>query len=125
MCVFKVLGRVDGVLGRRFAGAERGSRGSQGHLNPRCERVRAAEHPPRDPRRVLERRHCLAEIVERGAVVIVERHRVNLLHPEREIIILSEDGDDPARHLINGRRFSETQSHLRDQKKRQEKTADH
>ena len=32
-----------------------------------CERVRAAEHAPRDPSRVLERRHGLAEIVERGA----------------------------------------------------------
>jgi len=29
--------------------------------------MRAAEHAPRDPFRVLERRHCLAEIVERGA----------------------------------------------------------
>ena len=33
-------------------------------LNPRCERVRAAKHAPRDPFRVLEHRHGLAEIVE-------------------------------------------------------------
>ena len=33
--------------------------------------MRAAEHVPRDPSRVLERRHGLAEIVERGAVVFV------------------------------------------------------
>ena len=36
-----------------------------------------------------------------------------------------EDGGDPAGHLIDVRRFSETQSHLRDQKKRQEEAADH
>ena len=36
-----------------------------------------------------------------------------------------EDDGDPARHLINGFRFSETQSHLRDQKERQEEAADH
>ena len=69
MCVIKFLGRVGGVLGR-FAGAERGSRDSQGCLNPRCERVRAAEHPPRDPFNFLERIHGLAEIVERGVVVL-------------------------------------------------------
>ena len=52
-------------------------RGSQIVLNPFCERVRAAEHAPRGPFRVLERHHGLAEIVERGAVVVVERQRVN------------------------------------------------
>ena len=35
--------------------------------------MRAAEHAPRDPFRVLERRHGFAEIVERGAVGFVER----------------------------------------------------
>ena len=39
-------------------------------------RVRAAEHAPRNPFRVLERRHGLAEVVERGAVVLHERPRV-------------------------------------------------
>ena len=38
--------------------------------------MRTTEHAPRDPRRLLERRHCLAEIVERGASVVVERLRV-------------------------------------------------
>ena len=38
--------------------------------------MRPAEHAPRDPFRLLERRHGLAEIVERGAVVLVERYRV-------------------------------------------------
>jgi len=42
-----------------------------------CERVCAAEHAPRSPFRVLERRRGLAEIVERGARVLVERVCVN------------------------------------------------
>ena len=42
--------------------------------------MRAAEHTPRGPRRVLDRRHSLAEIVERGAGVLVERPRV--IHPD-------------------------------------------
>ena len=71
---------------RFFAGAERCSRGLQIALNPHCGRVRATEHAPRDPRRVLERRHGLAEIVERRAGVLVERPRVNLPYPKREII---------------------------------------
>ena len=54
---------------RRFAGVERGSRLSQGDPNLSCERVRAAEHAPSDLLRVLERRHGLAEMVERGGVV--------------------------------------------------------
>ena len=45
-------------------------------LKKHYERMRAAEHAPRDPFRVLESRHCLAEIVERGAVVLAERLRV-------------------------------------------------
>ena len=36
-----------------------------------CVRVRASEHAPRGPFRVLERRHGLAEIVERGGGVHV------------------------------------------------------
>ncbi len=54
---------------RRFAGAERGSRVSQGSLNFRCERVRATEHALSDPCRLLERRDALADIVERGGGV--------------------------------------------------------
>jgi hypothetical protein len=48
---------------------ERGSRISNINLNRFCGRVRAPEHAPRDPSRVLEHRHGLAEIVERGARV--------------------------------------------------------
>ena len=51
-----------------FAGAARGSRGSQFVLNSLCGRVR-------DPFRVLERRHGLVEIVERGAGVIASVSR--------------------------------------------------
>ena len=43
---------------------------SQGVLDPRCQRVRTTEHAPRRPFRVLERGHGLAEIVERGRVVL-------------------------------------------------------
>ena len=54
-----------------FAGAERCSRVSQLILDPRCGRVRTAEHPPRGPSYLLERRHAFAEIVERGSFVSV------------------------------------------------------
>ena len=75
---------------RRFAGAELGSRVLQGSLNPRCVRVRATKHAPRDAVRVLERTHGLAEIVERGAFVIVERLRVIQPQRERETMIVPE-----------------------------------
>ena len=39
--------------------------------------MRAAEHAPRNPRRVLERRRGLAEIVERGVVVFADGRGVN------------------------------------------------
>ena len=67
---------------RRFADAERGSRVSQGGLNPHCAWVRAAKHAPRDPSRVLERIYGLVEIVELGIGVQVERLRVNRPHPD-------------------------------------------
>ncbi len=72
-------------------GAERGSRLSQGVLNSRSERVRATEHAPRGPFRVLESRHAFAEIVERGGGVIAERPRVNRPHLQREFVALSEN----------------------------------
>ena len=58
-----------------FARGEDHSRVSQITLNVQCERVRAAEYAPRGPFRGLERRHGLAEIVERGGGVLVERFR--------------------------------------------------
>jgi hypothetical protein len=48
-----------------------------------CSRVRATEHAPCDPFHILERRHGLVEIVERGAVVFVERLMYDQRRPER------------------------------------------
>ena len=62
---------------RRLAGAERGARLPQGHLNRPHEGMRDAEDLTRGPCRVFERRHSLADIVERDALVLVERLRVN------------------------------------------------
>ena len=55
---------------------EHGSRVSQVALNVHCERVRATEHAPCGPFNLFERIHGLAEIVERGAGVVVEHPRV-------------------------------------------------
>ena len=52
--------------------------------------MRTAEHAPRGPFHVLERRHAFAEIVERGAIVSTERLRVAPPHHEREFITLAE-----------------------------------
>ena len=65
-------------------------------LNGHCERVRAAHYASGDPFRLLERRHSLAEIVGRGAVVIPERPRVIPPHREREFITLVPRTPPPA-----------------------------
>ena len=65
--------------------------------------LRAAEHAPRGPYRVLERRHRLAEIVGCGASVLVERKRIIPPHPERESIILSENAPRHRHHLAQHR----------------------
>ena len=52
---------------RRLAGAKGTSRFLQAPLNLHYERVCATEHAPRGPFHVLERRHSLAQIVEREA----------------------------------------------------------
>ena len=79
---------------RRLAGAERFSRRSQRFLNPPCNppynRVRATEHATSSPFCFLERLHGLAEIAERGAVVHVERLRVNPSHLKRDPMFFSE-----------------------------------
>ena len=69
-------------------GAERVSRYLKYLLNIRGERVHAAKNAPRDPFQILEGRHGLAEIVERGAVGFDERQRVILPHPERRLVII-------------------------------------
>ena len=86
---------------RTLVDAERGSRVSQCVLNALCGRVRATEHAPRDPYRILERRHGLAEIVERGTGVLVERLCVTPPYLERDPIALSENA---SRH---GHRFEQ------------------
>ena len=78
----------------RFAGAERGSRLLQSGLNLLCGRVCTTEHASGGPFRILERRHGLVEIVERGARG-GERRCVIIPHPERESITLAENA---ARH---------------------------
>ena len=72
MCVLYIL-TLRTARRRFFAGADRGSRVLQIGCNALCERVRAAEHAPRGPFRVLERRRGLAEIVERSGGVLVDR----------------------------------------------------
>ena len=69
---------------------ERLSRLLEAFLNRSCDWVRATEHAPRGPFRVIERIYGLAEIVERGGGVLVERPRVIQLHPEREMMNLAE-----------------------------------
>ena len=73
------------MLRTRFAGAEDGSRASQGIINVHCHRVRAAEYAPCCPCQLLERRHGLAQIVEGGGGVEEERLRVKRPHPDRDV----------------------------------------
>ena len=75
----------------RLAGAELGSRVSQGFPNRHCERVRAAKYAPRGRFDLLNRRHGLTEIVERGGGVPVKHHRVDPPRPERRVLILSKN----------------------------------
>ena len=79
---------------RRFAGAERLSRLSQITLNMNNERVRAAENAPRGPFYVHERRHGLADIVERGARA-AKYLTVKPPHPKREIMTISQNTPRP------------------------------
>ena len=76
--------------------------------------MRAAEHAPRDPLRVLERRHGLADIVERGGGVLVilsckapsgprgDQSRL-LVSPERRRRGDSEDHADSPEHVVTTR----------------------
>ena len=72
-------------------------------LNMHYERMRAAEHALRGPFNLLERRHGLAEIVERGAGVHVERRCVKCPHPEREIMRVSENASRQGNRLAQQR----------------------
>jgi hypothetical protein len=48
--------------------------------------MRISKNAPRDPIRILERTHGLAEIIDRGVGVLIERPRVNRPHFERHRI---------------------------------------
>ena len=75
-----------------------GSCFSQGIINLHRHRMRAAEHAPRGPFRVLERRHGLAEIVEpRGSPA--ERPRVRIPYLESGNITLSKNASCHRRHF--------------------------
>ena len=69
--------------------------------DPHCDRVRTAEYAPGDPRRILERRHGLAEIIQRGAVVLVESFRISPPYFERDSMALSENAS------CHGNRFAQ------------------
>ena len=84
---------------RRLAGVERGPRVLQMALKRLRERVRASEHAPRGPCRLLERRHGLAEIIKRGVVGPVESQRVSPPHREREMMTLSEKASRHGNHF--------------------------
>ena len=73
-------------------GAERYSRLSQVFLNPGCDWVRAAEHAPRDPGRLLEYRHGLAEIVEHGVVTL--KNPIFSTHKKQLSTLLSTRASD-------------------------------
>ena len=85
----EVVGRLEDF--GRLAGAEGCARVLQHVLSLLRGRVRGSKHASRGPFRVLERRHGLAEIIERGAGVIKERRSVNRPHLEREHITLAEN----------------------------------
>ena len=72
---------------------------------PNCQyiRVRAAKDAPSDRFRVLERRHDLAEIVERGAGVSAERLGVFPAYPERESMSFSESASRHRNHFAHQR----------------------
>jgi len=66
--------------------------------------MRATEHAPCGPCRVLKQLHGFAEIVERDAVVLEEHPRVIPPHPERSLEILSENASR-YRHRFTQKRF--------------------
>ena len=61
--------------------------------------MRATEYAPSGPFYLPERCHGLAEILERGAVVFVERPRVNFPQMDRGLIILAENASRHGHHF--------------------------
>ena len=64
------------LLTDHLADVQGGSRLSQALINPDGDRMRPAQHATRDPFYLLERRHGLMDIFERGAIISVDRLRV-------------------------------------------------
>ena len=104
--------------------------------------MRAAVHAPRDPSRVLERRHDLAEIVERGGRVLAEQeyHGVvfcglienlagaifgNALAPRKDLVEATEILTKQLKRLrqVLGAAHPATQRHENHLKKLQERLA--
>ena len=95
----------------RLAGAEL-ARVSQAALNIHCEGMRATKHAPRGPFNLLERRHGLAAIVERGVGVKVERMRVK---PKRKRPRAADFFDEPKKkkrpHARSRKRIARRKAH--------------
>ena len=69
-------------------------------FNIHCGRMCFSEHAPRDPSRVLERRHGLADIVERGTGVTADRPRVSFPHAKRDYIMISENASRHGQQFV-------------------------
>ena len=73
---------------------------------PRCGRVCATEHAPRDPFRLLQRRHGLAEFIERGAGVhyaeAVYKDKCATLDSLREAVTRLEETERISRRIFGG-----------------------
>ena len=69
--------------------------------------MRISEQAPRNRFHVLERRHCLAEIVERGSGVLEERLRVNPLSclAEQAKILVAEAEENNLSSKVWNERF--------------------
>jgi hypothetical protein len=75
----------------------------QAPSHPLDGRVCATEDAPRGRCHILEYGHGLAKIVERGAIVIVERLRVSTPHSEIEFMTLSENTPRHGYHFAQQR----------------------
>ena len=84
-------------------GVERVSRVLKFARNINCDWVRVTEYAPRGLVRVFERRHGLAELVERGVRVSVERLRVITPHRERDIMTIPKNASRHGNRLAQQR----------------------
>ena len=63
----------------------------QAQLDTPNLRMRSTEHAAHGPRRILEHLRALLEIVECGTGVLVERLSIKPPHPERGLIVTTEN----------------------------------